>query len=286
MCSEHLRAGRAATGSPFLDKMSIQRPDLDRPAVIVRMKELAAQLGRRPTREEFCSATGIGRQAVKQICGSYNALLTAAGVPVYSPRIDDDVLLRALRDGLLNAGGIVALWRFNHFGSHGQAIRVRWRGWDKALAALRNWLEENEPECPLLESLRQHCAGAPDRGVAPPFMTCPRTCGDLIRFRALDHAPTTENAVVFLFGAVAEELGFIIETVGSSFPDAEGRRRIGKVWRRVRIEFEHQSRNFLEHGHESSGCDLIVCWEHNWPDCPIEVLELKTVIGTMRHAHQ
>jgi hypothetical protein len=25
-------------------------------------------------------------------------------------------------------------------------------------------------------------------------------------------------------------------------------------------------------------CDMIVCWEHNWPECPLEVIELKTVM--------
>jgi len=25
-------------------------------------------------------------------------------------------------------------------------------------------------------------------------------------------------------------------------------------------------------------CDLIVCWEHDWTECPIEVLELKEAI--------
>jgi hypothetical protein len=27
--------------------------------------------------------------------------------------------------------------------------------------------------------------------------------------------------------------------------------------------------------HDLKGCDMIVCWEHNWPECPLEVLELK-----------
>jgi len=25
------------------------------------------------------------------------------------------------------------------------------------------------------------------------------------------------------------------------------------------------------------GCDLIVCWVHNWPECPVEVIELSTL---------
>ena len=24
--------------------------------------------------------------------------------------------------------------------------------------------------------------------------------------------------------------------------------------------------------------DIIVCWEHNWPECPLEVIELKKLV--------
>jgi hypothetical protein len=48
---------------------------------------------------------------------------------------------------------------------------------------------------------------------------------------------------------------------------------------RVKIELEYQSRNFLKHMHDLAGCDLIVCWEHNWPECPLEVLELRKEIA-------
>jgi hypothetical protein len=30
--------------------------------------------------------------------------------------------------------------------------------------------------------------------------------------------------------------------------------------------------------HPAAHCDLIVCWKHNWPECPLEVLELRKVI--------
>lgn len=53
--------------------------------------------------------------------------------------------------------------------------------------------------------------------------------------------------------------------------------------RRVRIEFEFESRNFRDHGHPSNGCDVIVCWRHNWPECPsnLEVVELSRVIQSL-----
>ena len=46
------------------------------------------------------------------------------------------------------------------------------------------------------------------------------------------------------------------------------------------IEFEHESRNFLKHMHPVKGCDLIVCWKHNWPECPLEVVELSRAVRT------
>jgi hypothetical protein len=57
-------------------------------------------------------------------------------------------------------------------------------------------------------------------------------------------------------------------------------------WQRVNIEFEFESRNFRDHGHPSTGCDVIVCWHHNWPDCPthIEVLELSSFIKSLRRS--
>ena len=42
--------------------------------------------------------------------------------------------------------------------------------------------------------------------------------------------------------------------------------------------FEYKSRNFMEHGHDPDLCDLIVCWIHDWEECPVEVLELNTTV--------
>jgi hypothetical protein len=52
-------------------------------------------------------------------------------------------------------------------------------------------------------------------------------------------------------------------------------------WQRARIEFEYESRNFKLHRHPADKCDVIVCWRHNWAECPkgLEVVELSQVIG-------
>jgi hypothetical protein len=106
-------------------------------------------------------------------------------------------------------------------------------------------------------------------------------------FRGLRHEPVNEQGVVLLFGMVAKELGYIVEAVQSGFPDCEAKRQIApERWQRVHIEFEFESRNFRGHGHPTTGCDVIVCWRHNWPDHPpqLEILELSSLIQSLPHS--
>jgi hypothetical protein len=100
---------------------------------------------------------------------------------------------------------------------------------------------------------------------------------------ALGLAPTNEMGVVFLFGTLAKELGFMVIRLQSEFPDCEAFLEVepGR-WQWVRIEFEYESRNFLAHGHRIDGCDLLVCWKHNWEGCPLDVVELSKVVEELR----
>lgn len=105
--------------------------------------------------------------------------------------------------------------------------------------------------------------------------------GEPLDFRGLRYAPVNEQGVVYLFGMVSRELGFLIESIRTEYPDCEGKRCTepdGTAWEHVRIEFEHRSSNFKEHGHNADNCELIVCWIHDWNGCPIEVLELRSEI--------
>jgi hypothetical protein len=80
---------------------------------------------------------------------------------------------------------------------------------------------------------------------------------------------------------LARELGYMIEAVQKAFPDCEAKREVAPGrWQRVRIEFEYESKNFHGHGHSVTGCDVIVCWRHNWDNCPkhIEVVELSSIL--------
>ena len=126
-------------------------------------------------------------------------------------------------------------------------------------------------------------SASPNKAQRAPLADRP-AYGNPTNFRALRHEPVNEQGVVLLFGMLAKQLGFLVEAVQKGFPDCEAKRQIApERWQRVNIEFEFESKNFRDHRHPLNGCDLIVCWRHNWHDCPkhIEVLELSSVVKSL-----
>jgi len=144
----------------------------------------------------------------------------------------------------------------------GPADQERW---------LKRAVEKKMSSATLKHAIKLQGGAGPRRLVGPP-----------IDFRGLRYAPINEAGVVYLFGMVSRELGFLIESVQGPFPDCEGKRRVdprGDKWLSVRIEFEYKSKNFLLHGHDANQCDVIVCWINDWgKDSPVEVIELKSLI--------
>lgn len=81
--------------------------------------------------------------------------------------------------------------------------------------------------------------------------------------------PQSEQELVCLFGAVVQwlDIPLVIEKVQTAFPDCLARRI--DTGKEVRIEFELYSRNFNDHRHDASQCDLLVCWQDDvrrWPN--------------------
>jgi hypothetical protein len=113
----------------------------------------------------------------------------------------------------------------------------------------------------------------------------PRVSVEPIDFRGLRFAPASRQGVVYLFGMISDEMGFIIESFIAEFPDCEGKRCVDQEnnqWEPIRIQFEYKSSDFKTRinakGYNESHCDLIVCWNHNWEDSPTEVLELRSIL--------
>ena len=97
----------------------------------------------------------------------------------------------------------------------------------------------------------------------------------------LAHEPINEMGVLVLFAMLSRQLGFILDSVQAAFPDLLARMEVqpGR-WQPVRIEVEYLSSSFKRHGHDARQCDLIVCWRHDWKNCPpnLQVLELSKVV--------
>jgi hypothetical protein len=249
-----------------MDAMPRNAKPLERDALIALIRDTAARLGvRRMTRAQFSQESGV---PVRQILrhGGFMKCAMAAGLSAFSgvPPLADDELLAALRDAFVKLEGAVTLRLFEESGRyHLSTYRKHFGSWKGALIALANRLEQREPDFAYLPAVHALIRGTPGPRLVAPGATAPdeRAYGQPLHFHALQHAPVNEHGVVFLFGALAANLGFVVETITSAFPDCTAKRRprrTGEPWSRVRIEFEHESRNFRAHGHDPKGCDLIV----------------------------
>ncbi len=94
--------------------------------------------------------------------------------------------------------------------------------------------------------------------------------------------PTNEMGVVALFIEYRRQLGFpIVEIIRTNFPDAVVFQECAKGYVRRYIEFEYRSSGFKSHLKSKRRCHYVVCWEHDWKDCPLPVIELRQQIPTI-----
>lgn len=97
----------------------------------------------------------------------------------------------------------------------------------------------------------------------------------------LRYAPRNELGVIFLFARLAKRWRLRVDAIQPGYPDCIAYQKIHGSERRIRIEFEHKSKNFKIQRHDPRKCDWIVCWEHNWPGAPrnLEIKELRREFG-------
>jgi hypothetical protein len=81
-----------------------------------------------------------------------------------------------------------------------------------------------------------------------------------------------EMGVIVAFSQACQSAGWEIVLIRSQFPDCVIKNlATGETFK---AEFEYHARSFIEHGHNPLECDLIICWENNWRDCPMTIWEL------------
>jgi len=103
--------------------------------------------------------------------------------------------------------------------------------------------------------------------------------GQPMELKVMRWAPTNEMGVVALFIEFRKELGFpFIEIIRTRFPDAVVFEKSSRGHIRKYVEFEFKSSGYKSHLKSSRVCHYVVCWEHNWKECPIQVIELQKEI--------
>jgi Homing endonuclease associated repeat len=267
--------------------------------MIAVVQECTARLGHAPTVVEFLEMSKATRRQVRKNFGSYTRMLSASGVErqgsgypisMRSLFLDWARITRSLG----KAPTVGDYERLSQYSVN--PLTVRFGIWREVPAGLLEWARKEGLEAEwkdVLDIIVLHQQWAAKLARVS-IRTSTTLASSTSRPRALEgqpaygrplphaplsYAPTNEAGVVLLFGSVARELGFVILRAQAEFPDCEAMREIEpNRWQRVRIEFEYESRNFFEHMHQAGDCDLIVCWSHNWPDCPLEVLELESVL--------
>jgi hypothetical protein len=262
--------------------------------LMAAITEITEKLGHVPSYAELMKTGKVGgRQIVKHFATYTRALracnLERAGggnkLPLERLFMDWATVTRQL-------GKIPSKAEFAQMGKHSDTpLKSRFGSWGQVPRYLRRYIEEQgrtEEWKDVLALIRAYEQGQDGMEMAatpeceqkkPRVMTDRPVYGPLIRPYPMIHGPMNESGVLYLFGTVSERLGFVVTLIQTGFPDCLALRLVDvDRWQPVRIEFEYESRNFLRHLHDPSQCDIIVCWKHNWPECPLEVIELSKVV--------
>jgi hypothetical protein len=270
---------------------------VDKEQVIAAIQECTARIGHVPSLTELRQMQ-ISKRAVRANFGTYTDALRACGLERRGSgyEINQKLLFLDWAGLVRKLGKVPTITDYEQHGEYSLSPMMRCYGswkqlpegmweyakkegleseWEDVLKLIAGHLEPGE-----VDARRSRPA------TSPHFRPRPQTdqpmYGAPLLHPVLGYAPTNELGVVFAFGTVARELGFKVLRIQPEFPDCEAMWEVepGR-WQRVRIEFEYESRNFLAHFHPVEHCDLIVCWKHNWQNCPVEVLELSAALENL-----
>jgi HNH endonuclease len=258
------------------------------------IKDLATKLGHVPSVPELTRQTTVTRRKIRKHFGTYMHALRVCGLDRNGGghKVGMDPLFRDWARAARELKKVPTITEYEQLSQYSMTpLKTRFGNWREIPKGLhqyvkeRGWAEEYKDVLEIIEAHERQmgraglCSELAGPHAGPKVWANRPVYGQLMRPYPLTHGPTNEAGVIYLFGTMAEKLGFVVTRIQTAFPDCEAMKLIGEDrWQRVLIEFEYESRNFSKHMHAAHECDMIVCWIHNWPECPLEVVELKTEI--------
>ena len=279
-------------------KTSSHRGSLEKQEVMAEIKKLAKKLGRIPTLKELVKLTRVSRFAIVTKFGMYRNALVECGLYKPGNKLSVDELFQDWAAVARKLGKVPSMGQYKKHAKYSRGPLINYfGGWRHVPAGLLQHAraQQMEREWPdVMQLLAWYVepgpGGAGSRRPMPPGPTLPKPrilpdqpiYGAPFFLTPLAMAPTNENGVIFLFGAMARDLGFMMLRIQTGFPDGEGFREVAPgQWQLKKLEFELESRNYVKHGHPVGGAHILVCWKHNWPECPLEVIELSKLLPEM-----
>ena len=283
-------------------KKTVAKKPLSQAELLAAIRAEAKQTkGGRIRLKKFLAKTNFDPADIYRHFASWNGAVAAAGFDCRGLRkhSEDDELLKDWGAVARKLKGPPSFTTYDLHGRYSAAtLQNRFKTWFNAGQAFRAFAEGKEEWadvlqlCPPMSSrfrrgsrgrahLSRRMRGRKAALAAKPRKDRPVFGDPVDDFPGLLNAPTNETGVIMVFGMLAERLGFHIRSLRAAFPDCIAMRWIGGTnWQEVTIEFEYESRNFHAHRHPAGGCDFLVCWHHNWPECPknLEVIVLSEEI--------
>jgi hypothetical protein len=273
---------------------------MNREEILTTIREVAEKLGHPPTFPQLEDMTPMRRRHIRRHFRTFAGALQESGVGVgdgdHGRRIPDEVLFEEWATVARKLKKLPSITQFEERSKCTAApYQGRFRQWSRVPEVMREYahthslVDEWQDVMELIQRRDEEgLAAAADVGSPRSVLRAPKmkmwsdrpVYGPAMVRAALLHEPINEMAVVYLFGTLAAKLGFMVTLIRPEFPDCEAFVEVAPGrWQRIRIEFEYESRNFLKHRHKLEDCDMIVCWIHNWEECPLEVVELRGQIG-------
>jgi hypothetical protein len=282
-------------------KTACNSPAKSKEEVLTAIRDCAEKLGHSPSYPSLKKMKGITHVDFRKNFGTYTRALRAAGI---EPRggghmIGLEHLFKDWAEVVRSVKKAPSLSEYElHSKYSARPLMRRYGVWGNVPRGLREFAERNglekkyadvmlliaEQERNRVAVKRTRVARSEDGSPLtqkPKLLQDRPVYGPPLGPASITNGPVNESGVIFLFGMLAARLGFVVMRIQAEFPDCEAMREVepGR-WQRVRIEFEFESRRFLAHKHGAKDCDVIVCWLHNWAECPghLEVIELQSVI--------
>lgn len=263
---------------------------MTRDEVIAAIRDVAEKLARNPTFADLKRMHQVTVHDIRVHFGTFSRAQRESGLRPKGAgyRIETSLLFHDWAEIARKLGRLPSMSDYVMHGAHSLSPMLnRFGNWSLLPTAMRQFAAESGLAgewADVLEMVREHQQKlAPIKTATTPkarLLEDRPVYGPPIAPAGLAHEPINENGVIYLFGMLAGRLGYVVTHIQAEFPDCEALREVESGrWQRVRIEFEFESRNFLTHCHPVDECDLIVCWAHNWPECPLEVVELRSVVG-------